>query len=106
MSKTKLIIPTEREDAEINAGIARDPDARELSDEEIAQMRPADEVVPDVVKAYKAGKLKGRGPQKAPTKQPTYIRLSPEVLAYFKGTGKGWQTRLDEVLREYVRKNA
>lgn len=32
----------------------------------------------------------------------TTVRLSPEVIAYFKATGKGWQTRLDAVLREYL----
>ena len=32
----------------------------------------------------------------------TTVRLSPEVVAYFKAGGKGWQTRLDSVLREYV----
>ena len=32
----------------------------------------------------------------------TTVRLSPEVVAYFKAGGKGWQTRLDSILREYV----
>ncbi len=31
------------------------------------------------------------------------IRYSPEVIAFFKNSGDGWQTRMDEVLREYVR---
>lgn len=30
------------------------------------------------------------------------MRYSPEVLAYFRATGAGWQTRMDEALREYV----
>jgi len=30
------------------------------------------------------------------------VRFSPEVLAYFRATGAGWQTRMDEALREYV----
>ena len=29
-------------------------------------------------------------------------RYSREVLAYFKSTGEGWQSRKDGVLREYV----
>jgi len=37
------------------------------------------------------------------TKQPVSIRLSPEVMEYFKSTGKGWQTRMDEVLQDYVK---
>jgi len=30
------------------------------------------------------------------------LRLSADVLAAFKSTGRGWQTRIDEVLREAV----
>ncbi|MBK6713761.1 MAG: BrnA antitoxin family protein [Burkholderiales bacterium] len=43
-----------------------------------------------------------RGPNKNPTKEQVAVRYSPEVLAYFRATGAGWQTRMDEVLREYV----
>jgi uncharacterized protein (DUF4415 family) len=35
-------------------------------------------------------------------KIPTTLRLSPEVIAYFKATGEGWQTRVDAALREYI----
>ena len=37
------------EEAAINAGIATDPDARELTDEEFPQLRPAIEVDPELV---------------------------------------------------------
>lgn len=47
-------------------------------------------------------KTRGRGKQKAPTKISTTLRLSPEVMAYFKATGDGWQTRVDAALREYI----
>ena len=43
-----------------------------------------------------------RGPQKAPTKVPTTLRLSPEVADYFRATGKGWQTRIDQALKEWI----
>lgn len=43
-----------------------------------------------------------RGPQVAPTKQLVSVRFSPEVIEYFKGTGAGWQTRMNDVLREWV----
>ena len=43
-----------------------------------------------------------RGLQVAPTKQLVSVRFSPEVLEYFKGTGAGWQTRMNDVLREWV----
>ena len=43
-----------------------------------------------------------RGPNRQPTKEQVAVRYSPEVLAYFRSTGAGWQTRMDEALREYV----
>ena len=45
---------------------------------------------------------RARGPNRRPTKEQVAVRYSPEVLAYFRATGAGWQTRMDEVLREYV----
>jgi uncharacterized protein (DUF4415 family) len=78
-------LPTAEEDAAINAGIAQDPDTRELSDAEFKQLRPP----------------VGRPKAKA-TKERITVRLSPEVVAYFRATGKGWQTRLDEALKRYV----
>jgi uncharacterized protein (DUF4415 family) len=32
------------------------------------------------------------------------IRLSPEVLRHFRERGPGWQTRIDEVLRDWVKR--
>lgn len=86
-------------DEDISRGIAVDPDAaRELDAGEIAQMRPAAEVLPELVYEYR----KSRGRQKAPAKVPVSIRLSPDIVDYFKAQGQGWQTRINEVLEEYV----
>ncbi len=35
-----------------------------------------------------------------PVKQQTSIRLDADVLAWFKAQGKGYQTRMNEILRE------
>lgn len=43
-----------------------------------------------------------RGPQRSPTKLPVTVRYSPEVIAYFKSTGDGWQTRMNDALSEWV----
>lgn len=45
-----------------------------------------------------------RGPQQMPTKQLVSVRYSPEVLKYFKSTGSGWQTRMNDALRKWVAK--
>lgn len=46
-----------------------------------------------------------RGPQKAPVKERVTLRLSPEVVDYFKAGGSGWQTRLDQALQQYVQEH-
>lgn len=50
----------------------------------------------------KLAKRRRRGPQKAPLKVPTTIRFDADVLAALKATGKGWQTRVNQVMREWV----
>ncbi|WP_101774946.1 BrnA antitoxin family protein [Pasteurella oralis] len=84
-----------------------------LTDNELAQMKPLREVMPpefvNMVLSHQAemeaqGKIKSRtrGKQKAPTKQSVTIRLSPEVIAAFKATGQGWQSRINDALLQYV----
>lgn len=36
-------------------------------------------------------------------KEQVTLRLSPQVLAHFRGQGRGWQTRIDEALQAAVR---
>jgi uncharacterized protein (DUF4415 family) len=43
-----------------------------------------------------------RGPGKKAKKVLLSLRYSPEVVEYFKSTGEGWQTRIDEALKEWV----
>ena len=47
---------------------------------------------------------RGRGPQKAPTKVLTTVRLDADVLAFFKAQGNGYQTRINDELRKVVTK--
>jgi len=75
--------------------IEDDGEVRELSAEDMAEFRPAAEVLP----AALARTLRVRGPQKAPTKVATTIRFDQDVLAALKATGKGWQTRANDLLR-------
>lgn len=46
---------------------------------------------------------RARGPQKTPVKERITIRLSPEVVAPFRATGDGWQTRLDAALKDWLK---
>jgi uncharacterized protein (DUF4415 family) len=89
-SKRALLLPSPKENARIVAAAKADPDARPLT------RRQLDAMVP--LKA-----LRGRPPLDS-KKQLVSVRYSPEVLAYFRSTGQGWQARMDGVLKEYVSK--
>jgi uncharacterized protein (DUF4415 family) len=45
---------------------------------------------------------RGRPPSAA-SKQVIKLRLDPEVLAYFRAQGPGWQTRINATLRHAAR---
>jgi len=44
-----------------------------------------------------------RGKQKSPTKVATTIRFAADVLQAVKGTGRGWQTRVNDAVREWAK---
>ncbi|MCH8202737.1 MAG: BrnA antitoxin family protein [Proteobacteria bacterium] len=84
-------------DEDIQRGIDADPDNPEWTEEDFAKARPAmeDSFIQKFVR-------RGRGPNKAPTKKHTNLRLNPEVVETFKAGGPGWQTRLNDVLTTLV----
>jgi len=45
-----------------------------------------------------------RGPQKTATKELISIRLSQDVLSKLRASGPGWQARLDEHLRDWLKR--
>lgn len=100
--KTGTIYPTPEEDAAINAGIAADPDNPEWTAEDFARAKPASEMLPpEMYAALVAKRPRGR-PKADETKVFTAIRLDADLLETFKSTGKGWQTRVNAALRQYL----
>src|ERR1700759_4309476 len=79
-----------------------DVQSPELTDEQIAKAKPFAEVFPDLSASIR----RGRGPNKAPTKELVSIRLSKNVIEHFKKKGDGWQTRIDETLQKVVKRKA
>ena len=47
---------------------------------------------------------RGRPPAARP-KVSTTIRLSQDVIDHFKAGGRGWQTRIDDALRDWIGKH-
>jgi uncharacterized protein (DUF4415 family) len=69
-------------DAEIEAAVADDPDAAPILDEDWFRSAAIEPPI---------------------TKQPTSIRLDADILDWFRGQGRGWQTRINAVLRAYAK---
>lgn len=48
--------------------------------------------------------IKKRGrPAGKENKEQVSVRYSPDVLAAFRATGRGWQTRMDEALKDWLK---
>lgn len=89
--KQGTILPLPKEDVAITAAAMSDPDAVPLTSEEWDAVKPLVRI--------------GRPPSARPLKVPTTIRFDPDVLAALKASGKGWQTRVNEAMREWVREH-
>ncbi|WP_427306849.1 BrnA antitoxin family protein [Cupriavidus sp. H39] len=104
--KSDLIRPTSAEDAAIARGIADDVDAVSLPTAEIKEMRPAREALEQVLgkdKAEALAKRRGRPAKPASERKVNQtLRIDPDVLAAYKATGSGWQTLMNEALRDYA----
>ena len=85
-------MPTAEEDKTITAAAKSDPDAQPLTPKQLKAMVPI-------------RSLRGR-PRSENKKLLVSVRYSPEVIAYFKSTGEGWQSRMDGVLLKYVTRHS
>lgn len=81
-------------------------EVRTLTAADLALFRPASEVLDPALYAglVALNKKRGeRGAQKAALKVPTTIRFDADILAALKASGRGWQTRVNEAMREWVK---
>lgn len=84
-----------------NSGFSQ-KDWNEVSDNpewtaaDFAKARLFSEAFPKMDAAIK----RGRGRQKTPTKELTAIRLTRSTLDAFRATGRGWQSRIDAILKK------
>lgn len=83
-----IIPPTPEEDAAITAAAMSDPDALPMTNKELENIKP--------------GIRMGR-PKAAVTKERITIRLSRDVVTQFRATGTGWQTRIDDALKTWLK---
>ena len=83
-----------------------DDDAPEAAAAWFKQARPAKDVLKDIVGATAAAELlkpkRGR-PRLVEPKEHVNIRLDADIVQSFRRTGAGWQTRLNNALRDWLR---
>ena len=83
-----------------------DDDAPELTAEWFEKAKPASKVLPRLLGKTNAAELlkpkRGRPPLENP-KEHVNIRLDADIVQAFKSKGRGWQTRVNSALREWLR---
>jgi uncharacterized protein (DUF4415 family) len=85
MAKNKRIIP--------------DDDIPEMTEADFARAKPMRAIMPKVVEAMKRGR--GRPKLESP-KARVSLRLDPDVVAAYKATGEGWQSRINDTLAHAI----
>lgn len=82
----------------------KEGEVRELTEEDFARARPASEVLPEILGPEAAAELLrscGR-PKSSEKKVPVSIRLDADIVETFRSMGKGWQSRINRALREWL----
>lgn len=79
-----------------------DDDSPEWTEADFRQARRLKEMPP----TFRRKIQRARGPQKSPVKVQTTIRFDADVLEGLRATGKGWQTRVNDAMREWLRSHS
>jgi len=82
-----------------------DADNPRWSEKEIRDARPLIEMLPPETAAAVRRHRGQRGPQQRPTKELISLRVDRDVVAAYRATGSGWQTRANEALRVFAKKS-
>lgn len=86
--KPETILPTDAEDSAITKAGMEDPDT----------FHPTEENLDEFYCKAVRGRPLGSG-----TKSKLTVRLDDDIIASFKETGSGWQTRLNNALKDWLK---
>ena len=82
-------------------------DTHAIQPEEYDELPELDDAFFERADLYKGEKLIRAGRPKSPRRKVLLsVRYSPEVVEYFRATGSGWQTRMDDALKEWLKEHA
>lgn len=78
-------------------------DSPELTAEEMARAKPFPEAHPEIFARMEEEDRRGRGrPPSDEPKVSVSLRLDREVVEKLRASGRGWQTRVNEILKKAV----
>lgn len=81
-------------------------DIPEATEEDFARARPISDF-PDLLEAINNARARGqRGPQKSEVKDRIGLRLDHDIVEHFRATGPGWQSRINDILAEHIKKHS
>ena len=82
-------------------------DTHTIQPEDYDELPELDDAFFERADLYKGEKLIRAGRPKSPRRKVLLsVRYSPEVVEYFRATGAGWQTRMDDALKEWLKEHA
>ena len=80
----------------------------EWTEEDVASAKPAKDVLPELFGKAAAKEMlkprRGRPPAEV-TKEPVSLRIDPDVLAEFRASGPGWQTKINDALKNWLKEH-
>lgn len=82
-------------------------DIPEWTEEDFRNARPIEDF-PDLLAALNNARAKRgqRGPQKAEVKDRIGLRLDHHIVEHFRATGPGWQSRINDILADHIKKHS
>ena len=79
-----------------------DDDNPEWTAADFARAKYGQDIPAHIRAAFPKARGRPAGSVKADAKQAVSIRLDPDVIAHFRATGPGWQSRVNAALRKAI----
>ena len=79
-----------------------DDDNPEWTDADFARAKLGQDIPAHIRAAFPKARGRPAGSVKDDAKQAISIRLDPDVIAHFRATGPGWQSRVNAALRKAI----
>jgi len=81
-------------------------DIPEATDADFARARPVSDF-PELLEALNNARSRGqRGAQKSEIKDRIGLRLDHNIVEHFRATGPGWQSRINDILADHIKRNS